>query len=60
MAFLTEQNKKKIKNEEILSSANINSKYVFFLTVIFTEGFTAQRIQGGQKKSCHCAGWGIL
>lgn len=28
---------------------DINSKYVFFLTITFTEGFTAQRIQGEQK-----------
>lgn len=41
--------KKKNNNHEICSSADINSKYVFFLTIIFTEGFTAQRIQGEQK-----------
>ena len=48
MAFLP---KKTIKNthQVILSSADINSKYVFFLTIIFTEGFTAQRIQGERK-----------
>lgn len=47
MAFLPKKNPQ--KSQEILSSADIDSKYVFFLTIICTEGFIAQRIQGEQK-----------